>query len=429
MASVSGKAAAPSRRFLFGLLFVVMLVVAAGNTALQSVIPALGRVLGVPDTVVALSFSLSALVWALCAPFWAKRSDKTGRKNMVVLGLAGFVVSLSSSAISLSLGLAGAIAPISTFLLFVATRTIYGLFGAATPPAAQAIVAVRTSRAERTNALTLLSSAFGLGTILGPALAPFFVLGFVGLAGPAYFFAVVGVVTLVAAMRMLPADSPGDQGRGVAASEPSIGGEPSGATVIAAVNQQSEALLALRDPRTWPWIVVGLISGHAQAMSSQAMGFLIIDRLGQPPLEAQPMIGLVLMAGAGTALLAQWGIIPRLNLTPARMVLWGAIIGAIGCAAIALSGTLHALAVSFAIASLGFGFLRPGFTAGSSLAVGSREQAQVAGRVTAINGWVYVLGPFVGIGLYQVDQHLPYLLSSMILIVAALYAKRRLVRD
>ena len=42
------------RRFL--ILFTVMLTIAAGNTALQSVLPALGRSLGVADSAVAGAF-------------------------------------------------------------------------------------------------------------------------------------------------------------------------------------------------------------------------------------------------------------------------------------------------------------------------------------------------------------------------------------
>lgn len=416
------------RRFLFNLLFLVMLVIAAGNTALQSVMPAMGRLLGVPDTVVAGSFSFSAFVWAIAAPFWAKRSDRSGRKRMVLTGLIGFVVSLTGCGIALSLGVFGWIPPLATFAAFIASRLIYGFFGAATAPAAQAIVAARTSRAERTNALTMLASAFGLGTILGPALAPFFVIGAVGLAGPAYAFMLFGLATLIVTARMLPDDMPGEYSRGAAASEPSIGGEPSGATVIAAVNEQSDAPLKLTDARIWPWMVLGLLAGHAQAMAGQAMGFLIMDRLRLSPVDAQPMIGLVLMAGAGTALLAQWGIIPRLRLPPSQMVFWGAAISAVGCFGIAISATIHSLAVAFAVASLGFGFIRPGFTAGSSLAVSSREQGQVAGRVTAVNGAVFVLGPFIGIGLYEIDPHFPYLLSGAVMVIATVYARRKLTR-
>ena len=46
----------------FALLFTVMLTIAAGNTALQSVLPALGRSLRVPDSAVAAAFSVSALL-------------------------------------------------------------------------------------------------------------------------------------------------------------------------------------------------------------------------------------------------------------------------------------------------------------------------------------------------------------------------------
>ena len=69
-------------------------------------------------------------------------------------------------------GLQGLLVPIATFALFASLRSLFGIFGSASNPAAQAYVAARTSEAERTNALSTLSSAFGLGTILGPAVAP-----------------------------------------------------------------------------------------------------------------------------------------------------------------------------------------------------------------------------------------------------------------
>ena len=40
----------------FTLLFLVMLITGAGNTALQSVLPTLGRTIGVPDSVIAAAF-------------------------------------------------------------------------------------------------------------------------------------------------------------------------------------------------------------------------------------------------------------------------------------------------------------------------------------------------------------------------------------
>ncbi|MGB7371724.1 MAG: MFS transporter, partial [Erythrobacter sp.] len=89
------------------LLFTVMLVTAAGNTAMQSVMPSIGTALGVRDVWISLAYSWSALLWVVCAPIWARRSDRRGRKAMMALGLCGFIVSMALCGIVLWAGLAG----------------------------------------------------------------------------------------------------------------------------------------------------------------------------------------------------------------------------------------------------------------------------------------------------------------------------------
>ena len=411
-----------------------MLVIGAGNTALQSVMPAIGRSLHIPDSIIALAFSVSALVWVIAAPIWANRSDRTGRKRMVLTGIIGFAVSVLLCGFILTAGIHGMIVPLATIAGFIAARVIYGLFGAAAPPAAQAILAARTSREERTKALTLLASAFGLGTILGPALAPFFVVPGPGLAGPAYVFALLAAGVAFAVWRWLPDDGPQsveDPARGAATSYPSIGGNLTGASVTAATAAPSSGRIAMADPRIWPWMLVGLVMGHAQAMAGQAVGFFVIDRLHLAPtaIISQQTIGLVLTAGAVSALLVQWGLIPQLNLKPRTMVLLGLMLGAAGCFALSYSGSLFGIAMAFALISGGFGFARPGYTAGSSLAVGPELQASVAGRVTSVNGASFVLGPSIGVGLYELWQPLPYLVAGAMCAVLLGYAFARLPRD
>ena len=61
------------------LLFMVMLVTAAGNTAMQSVMPAIGTALKVEDFWISLAYTWSALLWMICAPWWARKSDQRGR--------------------------------------------------------------------------------------------------------------------------------------------------------------------------------------------------------------------------------------------------------------------------------------------------------------------------------------------------------------
>lgn len=416
----------------FALLFAVMLITGAGNTALQSVLPAIGRSLKVPDSVIATVFSVSALVWVFAAPYWAKRSDRQGRRKMVLIGSAGFTVSITLVGLFLTAGLEGWIGPIVTMLAVISARVIYGLFGAAAPPAAQAMVALRTSRADRTKALTLLGSAFGLGTILGPALAPYMVLPGAGLAGPAFAFAILGGATWIAVARYLGDETgsrSGDDGvRGANVSYPSIGGAPAGASITAVTADRSEETLEMRDPRIWPWMLSGLVLGHAQAMTGAAMGFLVIDRLALPVHEiaTQQSIGLVLMSGAAAALLVQWGVIPNLKLQPRSMMIIGLVLAAAGLAATSNAFSLYTIATSYALSSIGFGFTRPAFTAGSSLAVGRRLQGLVAGRVTSINGASFVLGPAIGVGLYQIWQPAPFIVAAVVSAAMIPYVLKRL---
>ncbi len=415
------------------LLFAVMLAIGAGNTALQSIMPAIGRSLHIRDNIIALAFSVSAAIWVIAAPYWARRSDRTGRRSMVLMGIAGFSISTLLAGIVLTAGTKGILTPVATIFAFIGARVIYGVFGAAAPPAAQAILAGQTTRAQRTKALTMLASAFGLGTILGPALASYFVLPGVGLAGPAYFFAAGGIIVWIAAWRWLSQDVPGSAAHGAVSSYPSIGGEPTGANVTAAmsddtINGNPEMRMAWLDARVWPWLLVGLIAGHAQAMTGQAMAFLAIDRLhlDTATILSQQTIGLVLTTGAGAALLVQWGLIPQLNLSPKTMVIVGLVVAAAGMVATSMAHSLFGLAMAFGLASAGFGFTRPGFTAGSSLAVGPELQGVVAGRVTSINGASFVLGPSIGVGLYEVWPPLPYIVASVVCGILALYALWRL---
>ena len=417
--------AAINREFM--LLFMVMLTIAAGNTALQSVLPALGRSLHVKDSAVAAAFSVSALLWVIAAPFWAARSDRHGRRTMILLGLGGFSLSLLLCGIFLTAGINGWIGGTTAFVFFIAGRLIYGTFGSAAPPAVQAVVAGETTREERTKALTLLASAFGLGTILGPAIAPFLRLGQiggveVGLAGPAFVFALFGAAVWLAVRSQLADDRMPQPGtHGASSAYPSIGGAPTGASVAAAMQPDSERV-GFRDPRIRGWMLAGLIMGHAQAMTSQAIGFLVIDRLNLTPALAIEPTGMVLMMGAGASLLAQWGMIPLLNLNPRQLVLSGLVLAALGLVLTGFATSLYAISVAYGLASLGFGFTRPGFTAGSSLAVGPQAQGSVAGKVTSVNGASFVFGPSIGVGLYEASHSLPYVTAAAALLVLFVYA-------
>lgn len=393
------------------LLFTVMLVTAAGNTAMQSVMPSIGTALKVEDFWISLAYTWSALLWMICAPMWARRSDRRGRKAMMGIGLLGFIFSFGLCGLSLWLGLNGWLGAIGTLIVFALCRSLYGGFGSAAPPAVQAYVASRTSRAERTQALSLISSSFGLGTVIGPALAPYFIVPGLGLVGPFVAFTVIAILVLIALRIWLPDDSPAyaargrivaapfsansDTGRGEDEDEPDRGAQEPAA-------DGEVARLRWQDPRIRPWLMAGLLGGHAQAALFGLVGFLVLDRLGlraTPDLGAAP-IGRILMVGAVATLLAQWGLIPLLRLGPRASALWGISVAAAGAAVIMLASTEHSIMMGMGIASLGFGLFRPGFTAGASLAVSRAEQGQSAGIVASVNGAAYIFAPAIGVWLY-----------------------------
>jgi MFS family permease len=422
-----GSSALTTTHFL--LLYAAMLVAAAGNTALQSVMPAIGREIGIADFWVALAYTWSAVLWVLLAPYWAEKSDHHGRKALAVMGVSGFIVSMLLCGVALLAGLHGWIGGALTFGLFAVFRAIYGGLGCATPSATQAYLASKTRRSGRVAALSALSSSFGLGTIIGPAVAPLFVFPIVGLAGPLFAFAAIAIVVISAVFLWLPDDTKPRHGRraghGAPMSYPSLASSPTGASIIAATAPKTRRL-KWNDPRIRGWIVAGVTSGHAQAATLACIGFYVIDRLHLAPHGSQDSIAIVMMAGAASTLAAQWGLIPRLRLAPRSLILWGSLIAAAGLVITMLAADLYGIVLGFGITSLGFGFTRPGFTGGASLAVPLGEQGGVAGVVTAANGSSFILAPGIGILLYGIDPHWPFAVGAVLLVGLNLWARGRL---
>ena len=418
-------ASSPISNGRMALLFVVMLVTAAGNTAMQSVMPSIGTALQVNDVWISLAYSWSALLWVFCAPIWARRSDRRGRKAMMALGLVGFVTSMALCGFVLWAGLAGWLTAFWALIAFAAARSLYGGFGSAAPPAVQAYVASRTPRAERTKALSLIASSFGLGTVIGPALAPLMVIPFMGLGltGPFICFAAIGLAALILLRWRLPNDEPQFAARGRASAYSSSPDAPSVTDDENEIETGEPARLKWFEPRLRPWVIAALIGGHAQAMVLGISGFLVLDRLNlrDTPAEGAGPVGLVLMAGAIATLLAQWGIIPRFNLGPRAATLSGILVAAVGTAMLGAAGDLHMIALGYAMASLGFGLFRPGTTAGTSLAVTRAEQGQASGVVASVAGASFIYAPALGVFLYNVSDWLGFgLIIALCLIVFAL---------
>lgn len=252
--------------------------------------------------------------------------------------------------------------------------------------------------------MSMLASAQGLGTVIGPTLAPLFVLPLVGLAGPMYAFALMGLVILIVVWRKLPS---GDVVR-----IPS----PSG--------HRDEAGRGLwKDPRVRDYLLYGLLLTGAQAINISVLGFHVIDEMaatGTAQEASHPFIALAMFAGAAATLLAQWGLIPMLKLQPRDLIRWGAGLALVGNIISIVAPGYYGVVIGYAVVSMGLGFARPGFTAGSSLSVGPSEQGAVAGLMMSLAGLSFLLPPVIGVALYELAEPAPFIANAVLLIVATI---------
>jgi len=405
------------RQRSFALLFCVSVTTALGNSGMQSVLPAIGRQIGIPDPMVAAIFSLSALLWALASPFWARQSDLRGRKPLILLGLVGFVLSMIACGVVVSAGVRHFAAPMIIFGFFLLARAVFGLFGSASNPATQAYVAERTSREQRTQSMSTLAGAFGLGTIVGPLVATMFVLPVVGLAGPLFAFAAIAAAMLIAVARWLPEEK--------LAPAPLDDAERRFVPAEAEIGPRTEKGVKprplWRDPRLIPFLIYGFLIASCQSVIQQILGFLIIDKVGLPPMQALDYTKMAWMTGAIAGLLAQWGLIRMFAMSPSHLLRWGAGLAAAGSLLMAFAPDYWTVVIAFALCNLGFAFARPGFTAGSSLAVGPSEQASAAGAIAAVNGVNIIFAPFF-VGLYGRIHIAPFLITLAILFGLMVFA-------
>jgi multidrug resistance protein len=172
--------------------WIIWTTVALDLVGFGIVVPILGRYAerfgasGFEVGLLVASFSAAQFV---CAPILGRLSDRIGRKPVLLLSLFG------TAAGSFLTGAAGAL-----WVLF-AGRIIDGASGGSVA-VAQGAVTDLASPEERPRLLGMLSAAFGVGFVVGPAIG-----GLASLGGPHVPFVVAGTVALVnglIAIRRLP---------------------------------------------------------------------------------------------------------------------------------------------------------------------------------------------------------------------------------
>ncbi len=391
-----------SERLRFHLLFMGLLVVGAGNSMLLAILPPLVRELALPDSSIGWIFSLSAFVWTFASPLWGRRSDKAGRKPIVVVGLLAFGVSMCLFGLVVVARQAGLVGAGLVFAGMLASRVIFGAFGSATGPAAQAYVADYSSRVQRTERLSALTTSFALGQAVGPAMAGLMA-SRLGLVFPIFFVAALAMAAAAAIWRHLP--------------------EQRQTSTPVAHAPKSSAWRLARDKRLAPFLIFGLGVSVATGVLSQIFTFYLMDLTDVSGALAAELAAGGFMVSALALIAAQMGLVPHIGLSPRAMMATGAAIVCVGVLLQLTASGVGGLMAASAVQGLGFGLARAGYAGGASLAVRADEQGAAAGLVISMNGAGFIFSPLLGGVAYErLGMDAPLYFTAIILVALAAFS-------
>ncbi len=371
---------------------------------IAAVIPPLTRTLALPDWMAGAIFSFSALCWSLSSPFWGKQSNRFGRRRIASFGLAGYAVSmfllLVSSWAAISEWLT---APFAIFACLALSRSVFGLIGSGSSPAAQAYVADRTEPSERQSEIAFVTSGFSFGTVVGPAFAAVLVANF-GLLSPMAITCILAAVMSVLLWHFLPENR-----------------EPvQDATKIDAI---PGAIGLWRSRNVLPFLVYAVTLSLVTGILTQVFVFAVMDKLDVSGVQAAQYTGPAFMVGAMAVMTAQLVLIPRLKLKNKTLMITGCFPLLAGALLLIPAQDFATLIMAQFFLGIGQGLTRPGFSSGASLAVSPQLQGNVAGLVISANGMGYIITPLFGLFLYEfVDPSLPFWICVGLLIAMAIFA-------
>lgn len=372
-------------------LFLALIIVGMGHSIIFNILPPLARKIGYQEWQVSTIFAVSAFFWVFSSPFWGMKSDIWGRKTAILIGTTGYTISMLLFATAIRAAETGMVSLMGGFFLMITARSIFGLFGSSTNPAANAYVADRTSPKQRAAGMGLLAAAFGVGGILGPGVAG--ALSVFGLLVPIYFIAVMGAISGVLVWKFLPERTRPSQ-------------------------RVKRGKIPLTDRRVLPFVIFGVMLSLVQSITGQTITFYFMDKLSISPDLAPQYTGPAFMASAMAAIFAQFVFVQHFGLKTRTLMRWGIGISICTYALFVIAPSYGPLMFAMMMQGFAFGLARPGFSAAASLAVEPHEQGAVAGLMGGTGAAGHILSPLVVLFLYQgVSPEAPYMLGTGLLIV------------
>ncbi len=393
------------RRVDFSILYILQMLGHISVTMVFSLLPSVGRTAGIPDVMIVMTQSLSAIAWIIFGGFWAGLAQRRGRKHVIMIGVVGLFFACLLTGASIWIAVEHLVAPLTGLIIMMVGRSLNGGVGLASNPASQAYIIERIPREKRTVMLASLASAQAFGTVIGPALAPFLIhLPGVGLAGPMLIVSAI-VAMLFPFLFLLPSDGPA---RSAAPERP--------------LSPPVKAESIYRMPAMRAFLIYSTIVATAVLGTVQSVGFLIIDVIRLSPDASQPWIGRAIAGGAVATLLVQLVFIRLVKPTPRAMMIAGPVLAMAGLSLLAAHPSYSVIVIGIIIANTGFALGRPGLSAAASFVVPMERQTEVAAALMSTASVATVFGPVLAVSLYTVWRPLPFMVLIALLGVAFVIA-------
>lgn len=336
------------------------------------------------------------LCWIATARWWGVLSDKKGRRPVMLSAVAGFALCYMSMCVFIDIALTTQFSVLIVFVGLLLTRGLVGLFYAAIPATASALVADHMTPTQRAGIMAKLGAANGAGMVLGPGLvgllSPF------GLSIPLYVTALLPILALVMLWQALPRTerfAPSD------AEPPRFSDR------------------RLRRPLLLAFIVASTVT-----IAQVTVGFFALDRL-QLDAAAAAQTAAIALTLVGVSLVISQSVLKQLEWSPTRLIQIGCIISALGFAATAFTFNRWSLWLCFSVAAFGLGWVFPSMSAWAANSVEPHEQGATAGTLSAMQGLGVVIGPAVGTLAYSVSLVLPYFFVAILLLIGSVITREK----
>lgn len=383
------------RPVAFVLVFIAVASVSFGQSIAFSTVPPIIRELGLRDASVSLIYAVPAIISAVLSPIWGRRSDKVGRRPVMLIGLIGFSVAGFLFAISAGLGLAGFIGAGAAFGMMIASRAVFGFTTPGLIPAGHAYIAERTTREERTPAIATLGAAMGTGTALGPAVGGLLVV--FGLMAPFYATACLSLIVAALVYRFLV------EGRPPVENHQGVG---------------DGKWLSPRDPRILPFLVNHLANALTASCLVSSVAFYFADTLNLSGVQTAQYVGAALTTNACATLFSQLVIVRTFRPSARLLMRVGAVVVIVSLIAFIGADTYMSLLLALVGLGLGAGMFQPGSSAGMTLSVAEHEMGAAGGLTGTVYPIGFAVGPLISLPLYEVWQPAPYLIGLGMMTIA-----------